>query len=235
MQNFPALGAPPLTPVPPAAGVFAPSPHWPSATGGSAPRPKNYPHPYCEFLATRLVPFLVKTFFWSPPEFGEKKFSIFGEDFFCSSLNLLTWKKWWSRFIPPMLKVGQNWGKIADYPPQCSTKICTPACKHLPRNYLDSVVLQGKLGWCSVSQPTASFLLYPQLQRSIRLAKDPFLLESSDWMFLRHLRLRAHIAEYYLCWHCHLMTHWCLVVTVPLLLNLGVWSALLFLTQWYQT
>ena len=25
-----------------------------------------------------------------------------------------------------MLKIGQNWGKIANYPPQCSTKICTP-------------------------------------------------------------------------------------------------------------
>ena len=24
-----------------------------------------------------------------------------------------------------MLKIGQNWGKIANYPPQCSTKIGT--------------------------------------------------------------------------------------------------------------
>ena len=24
-----------------------------------------------------------------------------------------------------MLKIRQNWGKIANYPPQCSTKICT--------------------------------------------------------------------------------------------------------------
>ena len=24
-----------------------------------------------------------------------------------------------------MLKIGQNWGKIANHPPQCSTKICT--------------------------------------------------------------------------------------------------------------
>ena len=39
----------------------------------------------------KSVPFLVKTsFFWS-------------------SLNLLTWKKSLSRFIPPMLKIGQNW------------------------------------------------------------------------------------------------------------------------------
>ena len=25
-----------------------------------------------------------------------------------------------------MLKIGQNWGKIANYPPQCSTKISPP-------------------------------------------------------------------------------------------------------------
>ena len=51
-----------------------------------------------------------------------KKCSISGEDLF---FKLLTWKKSWSRFIPPMLKIGQNWGTIAHYPPQCSTKICT--------------------------------------------------------------------------------------------------------------
>ena len=45
-----------------------------------------------------------------------KKCSMFGEDlFFWSLLNLVTWKKSWSRFIPPMLKIGQNWGKIANY------------------------------------------------------------------------------------------------------------------------
>ena len=26
-----------------------------------------------------------------------------------------------------MLKIGQNWGKIANYPPQCSTKVCITA------------------------------------------------------------------------------------------------------------
>ena len=78
------LGASLPDPQPPAAGVFAPSPHWPSAAGGSAPRPKNFwlrpkdsaqklrpkdpktqklAPPHCEFLATRMVPFLVKTFF----------------------------------------------------------------------------------------------------------------------------------------------------------------------------
>ena len=56
------------------------------------------------------------------------KFSFFRwRPFFWSSLYLLTWKKSWSRFISPKLKVGQNWGKIASYSPQCSTKIGTPA------------------------------------------------------------------------------------------------------------
>ena len=66
----------------------------------------------------------------SPFEFGRKKCSIVGEDlffglhlslgkkvFFWSWLNLLTYAKSWSRFIPPMLKIGQNWGKFANYPP----------------------------------------------------------------------------------------------------------------------
>ena len=30
-----------------------------------------------------------------------------------------------------MLKIGQNWGKIANYPPQCSTKIGTSGYKRL--------------------------------------------------------------------------------------------------------
>ena len=60
-----------------------------------------------EFEKKRTLPFLVKTFFWS-------------------SLNLLALKKSWSRFIPPMLKIGRNWGKIANHSPQCSTKIGTP-------------------------------------------------------------------------------------------------------------
>ena len=47
------------TPVPPAAGAFAPNPpdlHCPPAAGGSAPRPPKQP-PHCEFLATRLLIF----------------------------------------------------------------------------------------------------------------------------------------------------------------------------------
>ena len=49
MQNFRALGLRPQTPVPLAAGGFAPkpptstNPHWPPATGGSAPKTPNSP------------------------------------------------------------------------------------------------------------------------------------------------------------------------------------------------
>ena len=63
---------------------------------------------------------------------GKKKGSIFGEDLFLLFTKFALLKeKWWSRFIPPTLKIGQNWGKIANYPPQCSTKICTPALEHI--------------------------------------------------------------------------------------------------------
>ena len=37
------LGALPPNPLPPAAGGFAPDPHWPPAAGGSAPDPPNSP------------------------------------------------------------------------------------------------------------------------------------------------------------------------------------------------
>ena len=62
-------------------------------------------------------------FFWSSPKFGEKVF-IFGDSlFFWSLLNLLSWTKSWSRFIPPILKIGQNWGKIAKYPPHAKQRL----------------------------------------------------------------------------------------------------------------
>ena len=71
-------------------------------------------------------------------------------------------------------------------------------------------------------------LLYPQLLRRTPLAKERSQLEGSGLMFFRHLGQRALLAECYLCWHCHSRTHWFLVVTVPLLLNLEVSSVLLF-------
>ena len=49
----------------------------------------------------KSAPVLAKTFFWSSPELGEKKCSIFGEDlFFGLHLICSTEKKSWSRFIP---------------------------------------------------------------------------------------------------------------------------------------
>ena len=50
MQNFPALGALPPDPQPPAAGASPLDSHWHPAAGP----PKLAPH--CEFLATRLLP-----------------------------------------------------------------------------------------------------------------------------------------------------------------------------------
>ena len=55
-----------------------------------------------------------RPFFWSSSEFGWKKCSIC--IFFWSSFNFQTWTKSWSRFIPPTLKIGQNWDKIANPP-----------------------------------------------------------------------------------------------------------------------
>ena len=55
-----------------------------------------------------------KPFFWSLLVFGEKNSSIFGVLFLVFSLNLLTKKKSWSKFIPPNV---ENRGKIANYPP----------------------------------------------------------------------------------------------------------------------
>ena len=78
--------------------------------------------------------------------------------FFWSSLNLLTWKKSWSRFTPPpMLKIGQNWGKIANYsPPNAQQRLapllwylCCMSLCHSPycalRNLKITTVLQAFL------------------------------------------------------------------------------------------
>ena len=77
----------------------------------------------------KTLQFSMKTFFfWSLLKFREKNSSIFAEDlFFWSSLYLLTWDRGRGSF-PPMLKIGKNWGKIANYPPnaqQRSAPLCT--------------------------------------------------------------------------------------------------------------
>ena len=78
-----------------------------------------------------------------------KKCSISGEDLFFLVYTWIRGKKvfhfWWSLFFfglhlicsskkslgrgssPSMLKIGKFWGKIANFSPQCSTKICTTA------------------------------------------------------------------------------------------------------------
>ena len=95
----------------------------------SPPDPKiSPPTPHCEFLATRLVPFLVKTFFLVFTWIRRKKeFHFSWRPFFALHLIYSPEKNRGRGSSPPMLKIGQNWGKIANYPPQCSTKICTPA------------------------------------------------------------------------------------------------------------
>ena len=65
------------------------------------------------FLMKTFFSFLVFTWIWG------QKCSVF---FFWSSLNFHTWTKSWSRFIPPMLIIGRNWGKIANYPPNAQQR-----------------------------------------------------------------------------------------------------------------
>ena len=65
----------------------------------------------------------------------EKTLKILVKTFFVwSSVNLLSWKKSWSRFIPPMLKVEKSRDKIANYPPRCSTKIGIPGYSHVRKS-----------------------------------------------------------------------------------------------------
>ena len=103
MQNFRALGTPP--PDPRASGG-CPAPIVLRRLEAPPPNPKISP-PNCEFLATRLV-----SFWWRP--------------FFCYSLNLLTRKNSARGSSPPMLKIGQNWGKIANYSPPMLNKDLHP-------------------------------------------------------------------------------------------------------------
>ena len=102
-------------------------------TGGdiSPPIIWLYPPPIVWVWSTSASPPIIRLWCASerrcPLAFGEKSVPFLVKTFFfCSSLNLLTWTKSWSRYIPPMLILGQNWGKIANYPPQCSAEIDTP-------------------------------------------------------------------------------------------------------------
>ena len=55
-----------------------------------------------------------------------------------------------------MLKIWQNWGKIANYPPQCATKICTTVFfltetnqkhKHANKNLQNHNILATQVGY----------------------------------------------------------------------------------------
>ena len=77
---------------------------------GDCQNAPNYRHPYMKYGATYASASPPKIWLWCTSEF------------FWSSLNLLTWTKSWSRFIPPMLKIVQNWGKIAKLTPPMLNK-----------------------------------------------------------------------------------------------------------------
>ena len=108
----------------------------------------------------KSVPFLVKrfilggfTWIWG------KNIQFLVKTFFLWSLNLLTWTNSWSRVIHPMLKMGQSWSKIVNYPLQCLTKIGTPESKFINLkvktvNYYDDYnnITNGKNIWSTFRQ-----------------------------------------------------------------------------------
>ena len=98
------------------------------ALGASPPDPKISPPPL------RISGYAPDSIFGEDPFFGlhlnsgKKKCSIFGKDpLFALHLICSPEKNGGRGSSPP--KIGQNWVKIANYPPQCLTKICTPACR----------------------------------------------------------------------------------------------------------
>ena len=52
-----------------------------------------------------------------------------------ASTNICNLKSW-SRFIPPMSKIGQNWGKIANYPPNAQQRYAPLHITVLNNQYL---------------------------------------------------------------------------------------------------
>ena len=151
------------------------------AFGGWRLRPQTQKiAPHCEFLATHLVPFLVKTFFFalhlicSPEKNGGRGSS------------------------PPMLKIGQNWDKIANYPPQCSTKIATPGkrwleiCRIIPLSsfvdYSLYCIIQYfiSLPWLGIKY-TQEVFLAECFKASEKLGLDLFILKALNEMKIKSL------------------------------------------------
>ena len=85
--------------------------------GGCRCRPySNYLRGYSQIISPNNVPLLVKSFFLAFTRIWGKKCSIF---FFFFGLHLICSPEQnrCRDSSPPMLKIGQNWGKIANYSP----------------------------------------------------------------------------------------------------------------------
>ena len=74
-----------------------------------------------------MLHFSGRPFFWSSPEFRKKSVLFLVKTFFLGLHLICSPEHNRGRGSSPILKRGQNWGKIANYPLQCSTKIATPA------------------------------------------------------------------------------------------------------------
>ena len=74
---------------------------------------------------TKTLQFSVKTFFSCfglHLNSGTKSLQISVKTFFCLHLICFHKKNRGRASSPPMLKIGQNWGKIANYPPNAQYK-----------------------------------------------------------------------------------------------------------------
>ena len=92
----------------------------------------------------------LRPFFWSSPEFGEKSAPFLVKSYFFLGLHLFCSPEQnrGRGSSPPMLKIGQNWGKIAIIPPnaqQRSAPLLRTACFSIPKTY-ELTVLE-KLLW----------------------------------------------------------------------------------------
>ena len=138
-------------------------------------------------LVKKSVPFLVKTFF-----------------FFWSSFNLLTRTKSWSRFIPPLLKIGQNWGKVANYIPQCSTKIDSPVdFFNWLSNLKNLVISNGCKNLRNIIQMVFKWLFFPRKITKNRPAAGPYTPVCNTFglnKFAHHVSQLRHFGNFFNFW-----------------------------------
>ena len=86
-------------------------------------------------------------FLWSSRDFG-KNSSISGEDlFFGLHLICLPEKDRGQGSFPPTLKIGQNWGKIANYPPNAQQRLAplllTAVVTRLQKGFVNKTEIAG--------------------------------------------------------------------------------------------